>query len=218
MSIARWPNASSHCARRPARRRSSASRSNGSVSAAPATGARTGSVCSRNAHCAVCCSRYSMRGSRPSSTGPYRTPAPAASSGWPCAPRYSLQIASIRCHFGAVAPRIFPASSSALSTTGRASGDTGTEMRSHASSCSGSAPVAVLTAAFRARTVSPLRARATHEASSSPRATGSTVSACRAVTSPVQTASRKSGRPRSSRASRAIFCAVLAAMPSRSRA
>src|SRR5207302_147487 len=111
-------------------------------------------VCSRNAHCAVCCSRYSMRGSRPSSTGPYRTPAPAASSGWPCAPRYSLQIASIRCHFGAVAPRIFPASSSALSTTGRASGDTGTEMRSHASSCSGSAPVAVLTAAFRARTVS----------------------------------------------------------------
>ena len=47
---------------------------------------------------------------------------------------------------------------------------------------------------------------------------GFEISALRAVTSPRRTASLKAGRSRSLRASRAIFTAVLALIPSSSRA
>jgi len=73
------------------------------------------------------------------------------------------------------------------------------------------------TAALSDRTVSAF-ARRIHRASSSPIATGATVSALRTLTSPRRTASLKSGRSRSLRASRAIFTAVLALIPSSSRA
>jgi len=57
-----------------------------------------------------------------------------------------------------------------------------------------------------------------HRAWSSSTATGAMISALRAVNSPRRTASLTSGRSRSLRASRAIFVAVLALMPSSSRA
>ena len=115
---------------------------------------------------------------------------------------------------GAVAPRSLRPSAIA-SRPGRSSGGTFVRTRVHFSSSSPAA--ASFTAAFNARTVSK-RARATHAASASPRATGSTASACRTLTSPARTAARSNGRTRSSRARCATFCAVLAAIPSTSRA
>ena len=144
--------------------------------------------------------------------------ASSASSGGGWEPRYSSQSTSTRNHFGVAAPRLLPASASAWSSLARASGRIATPSRSQGSSSSApSPPAASFTSAASARTVSTL-ARATQAASSSPRASGTMVSALRGLTAPERTASRSSGRSARFRASRSSFWAVLPESPSRSRA
>ena len=134
-----------------------------------------------------------------------------------CAPRYSWQMASSRCHLGAAAPRSLPASARASSSFSRAPGRTGKATRSQRLLTPRAVARRGLTPAASARTVSTL-ALATQAASASPSATGTMVSALRGLTSPAWTAWRSRGRPARLRASRASFSAVLPAMPSRSRA
>ena len=83
--------------------------------------------------------------------------------------------------------------------------------------CSSSGSGGAFTAFARARTDSVF-ARTIQCACCSPTATLTMVSALRSVISPRRTASRTSGRSRSLRASRAFFSAVLAFIPSSSRA
>jgi hypothetical protein len=116
---------------------------------------------------------------------------------------------------GAVGPISLRASANASSTLARCFGDIGTQ------SCfqgpSSSSPAGLPRSALSCRTVF-FPARSAQKASASPLATESTISALRGVTLPLRTASRRRGRFRRPRASRSIFAAVLALMPSASRA
>ena len=213
--MATCPNTSFQLSRMRASRTSCSQSARTSAGPETPSGAATGAGRPRDAHCSYCSSRNSLRGSSAPSPGESAASATPSSSGAGCVLRYSLQIARTRSDRGERAPTASPASSSASSTTARSSGGMPAWNSVHLPSSSGS--VAASTSFFNARTV-PARARSTQSASVSPRAAGITASACRGDTSPARTAARSSGRLSSSRASRSSFCAVLAAIPSSSRA